>query len=95
MNVNAMHRREVTTVNPQEKTIMAFDDQGREYIIDMFVSVRDLSDLQHAGATHHGLPSFTTREGHAVTYLGGGEFSIVVSEGGDAVTVRTDDPEFV
>ncbi|HSP58601.1 MAG TPA: hypothetical protein VLO12_09895 [Halomonas sp.] len=82
-------------MKPQEKTIMAFDDQGREYIIDMFVSVRDLSDLQHAGATHQGLPSFTTREGHAVTYLGGGEFSILVSEGDDAVTVRTDDPEFV
>lgn len=78
-----------------ERTIMAFDDQGREYIIDVFVSVRDISDLQHTGATHHGLPAFRTREGHEVTYLGGGEFSVMVPGDEVGVTVRTDDPEFV
>ncbi|TFH88603.1 hypothetical protein EQG41_01850 [Billgrantia azerbaijanica] len=76
-----------------EKTLMAFDDQGREYIIDMFVSVRDLSELQHVGAIH-GQPAFRTREGHTVTYLGGGEFSIQVPDE-EAITVRTDDPGFV
>lgn len=77
-----------------EKTIMAFDDQGREYIIDVFVSVRDLSDLPRAGASR-GLPAFRTREGHTVTYLGGGEFSVQVPGNDEAITVRCDDPEFV
>ncbi|MFY0990131.1 hypothetical protein [Halomonas sp. C05BenzN] len=77
-----------------ERTIMAFDGQGREYIIDVFVSVRDISDLQHAGATHHELPAFRTREGHEVTYLGGGEFSVMVPGDEAGVIVRTDDSEF-
>lgn len=78
-----------------EKTLMAFDDQGREYIIDIFTSVRDISDLQHAGATHDAMPTFHTREGHAVTHLGGGEFSVRVPGEEADIIVRTDDPEFV
>jgi hypothetical protein len=85
----------VSEVHQHEKTIMAFDELGREYIIDMFVSVRDISDLQHAGATRPGLPSFRTREGHTVTHLGGGEFSVQVPGEEGGVTVSTDDPEFV
>ncbi|MDI5920380.1 hypothetical protein QLQ86_06230 [Halomonas sp. LR5S13] len=78
-----------------ERTILAFDQAGNEYFIDMFVSVRDLSDLQHAGATRSGLPSFRTREGHSVTHLGGGEFAVMVPGEEEAITVRTEDPEFV
>ena len=82
-------------MSAHERTILAFDEAGNEYFIDMFVSVRDLSDLQHAGATRSGLPSFRTREGHAVTHLGGGEFAVRVPGEEEATTVRTDDPEFV
>ncbi|MFO7648805.1 hypothetical protein [Halomonas campaniensis] len=78
-----------------ERTLIALDDLGREYIIDMFVSVRDISDLAHAGAVGGGEPSFRTREGHAVTHLGGGEFSVRLPGEEQGVTVRTDDPEFV
>ncbi|MEQ6917581.1 hypothetical protein [Halomonas aquatica] len=82
-------------VSEHEKTILAFDEAGNEYFIDMFLSVRDLSDLQHAGTTRGGLPSFRTREGHSVRHLGGGEFAVMVPGEGEATTVRTDDPEFV
>ncbi|MCG6659510.1 hypothetical protein HOP52_17290 [Halomonas campisalis] len=78
-----------------EKTIMAFDELGREYIIDMFVSPRDISELQHAGPAGEEPASFKTREGHRVTHLGGGEFSVLVPGADDAVIVRTDDSEFV
>jgi hypothetical protein len=82
-------------VSEQERTILAFDEAGNEYFIDVFVSIRDLSDLQHAGATRSGLASFRTREGHAVTHLGGGEFAVMVPGEAQAITVRTDDNEFV
>ncbi|TDO13941.1 MULTISPECIES: hypothetical protein [Halomonas] len=78
-----------------EKTILAFDQAGNEYFIDVFVSVRDLSDLQHAGPIQSGLPAFRTREGHSVTHLGGGEFAVTVPGEEEPITVRTDDPEFV
>jgi len=77
-----------------EKTILAFDSAGNEFFIDMYASVRDLSELQHAGPTSGGLPAFRTREGHAVTHLGGGEFAVTVPGEEAAITVRTDDPEF-
>jgi len=80
-------------VSDTEKTILAFDQAGNEYFIDMFHSSRDLSDLQHAGATHDSLPAFRTREGHSVTHLGGGEFAVMVP-GEEEVTVRTEDPGF-
>ncbi|WP_163559694.1 hypothetical protein [Halomonas sp. NO4] len=82
------------SVPRQERTIMAFDDQGREYMIDVFVSVKELSELQHAGAIHDP-PALRTREGHPVTYLGGGEFSITLPGEEGGITVRTDDSEFV
>ena len=82
-------------MSEHERTILAFDEAGNEYFIDVFVSVRDLSDLQHAGAIRSGLPSFRTREGHSVTHLGGGEFAVRVPGEEEATTVRTDDPEFV
>ncbi|MFG6160039.1 hypothetical protein ACGTNG_14650 [Halomonas sp. 1390] len=82
-------------MSDHEKTILAFDEAGNEYFIDMFVSVRDLSDLQHAGAAGSGLPSFRTREGHAVTHLGGGEFAVTVPGEEESLTVRTQDSEFV
>jgi hypothetical protein len=78
----------------QERTVMAFDEQGREYMIDVFVSVRDLSEMQHAGATRD-TPAFRTRDGHEVTYLGNGEFMVMVPGEEAGVTVRTDDSEFV
>ncbi|AMD00534.1 hypothetical protein [Halomonas chromatireducens] len=77
-----------------EKTVMAFDDQGREYMIDVFVSTRELSEMQHTGATH-GAPTFRTHDGHDVTYLGNGEFMVMVSGEEGGVTVRTDDSAFV
>ncbi|RCV88404.1 hypothetical protein DU505_14050 [Billgrantia montanilacus] len=73
---------------------MAFDDQGREYMIDMFVSTRELSEMQHAGATR-GTSVFRTHDGHDVTYLGNGEFMIMVPGEAAGVTARTDDSEFV
>lgn len=78
-----------------ERTILAFDEAGNEYFIDMFHSVRDLSALQHSGPVEGGLPAFQTREGHAVTHLGGGEFAVTVPGEEEAITVRTEDPEFV
>ena len=78
-----------------EKTVMAFDELGREYIIDMYVSARDLGELPHAGATGEEPASFRTRDGHTVTHLGGGEFAVRVPGSDDVVIVRTDDSEFV
>lgn len=78
----------------RERTVMAFDDHGREYMIDMLVSVRDLSEMQHAGATR-GTPAFRTRDGHDATYLGNGEFMIMVPGEEAGVTVRVDDSEFI
>lgn len=82
-------------VSDHERTILAFDEAGNEYFIDVFVSVRDLSDLQHAGAAGGGLPAFRTREGHAVTHLGGGEFAVTVPGEEETLTVRTQDSDFV
>ena len=52
----------------------------------------DLGELAGAGAVR-GEPTLHTREGHPVTYLGGGEFSVTLP-GEEAATFRTDDPEF-
>jgi len=78
-----------------EKTLMAFDDFGREYMIDVFVSNKELNELARDGAAQGGLPTFRTQEGHIATYLGAGEFSITVPGEAEAVTVRTSDPEYV
>ncbi|MCE8016219.1 hypothetical protein HOP62_09025 [Halomonas sp. MCCC 1A17488] len=78
----------------RERTVMAFDDQGREYMIDIFTSARELSEMQHAGATG-GASAFRTHDGHDATYLGNGEFMIMVPGEEGGVTVRTDDSEFV
>ncbi|MGQ4878923.1 hypothetical protein ACOJCM_10180 [Billgrantia sp. LNSP4103-1] len=82
------------TQTQHERTVMAFDDQGREYMIDILPSARELSEMQHEGAVS-GTPTFRTREGHDVTYLGNGEFMIMVPGEEAGVTVRTDDSEFV
>lgn len=82
-------------VSDHERTILAFDEAGNEYFIDVFVSVRDLTDLQHAGAAGGDLPAFRTREGHAVTHLGGGEFAVTVPGEEETLTVRTQDSDFV
>ncbi|QTF93693.1 hypothetical protein [Halomonas sp. BM-2019] len=81
-------------MSEHERTIMAFDDQGREVMIDIHASVRELSELAHAGAVQ-GEPVLRTREGHPVTYLGGGEFSVTLPGEESDLIVRTDDPEFV
>lgn len=77
-----------------EKTLMAFDDFGREYMIDVFTSNKELNEMAQGGAIQGGLPTFRTLEGHTATYLGGGEFSVRVPGEGEAVTVRTDDPDY-
>ncbi|QOR38028.1 hypothetical protein HNO52_05530 [Billgrantia diversa] len=77
-----------------ERTVMAFDDQGREYMIDMFANPRELSEMQHEGAVR-GTPTFRTHDGHDVSYLGNGEFMVMVPGEEGGVTVRTDDSEFV
>lgn len=77
-----------------ETTILAFDEAGNEYFIDVFVSARDLAELQHAGAAEGGLPAFRTREGHTVTHLGGGEFAVTVPGQDEAITVRAPDSDF-
>ena len=82
-------------VSEHERTILAFDEAGNEYFIDVFVSVRDLSDLQHTGASSDSLPTFRTREGHVVTHLGGGEFAVTVPGEEASLTVRTQDSDFV
>ncbi|CAM4230829.1 hypothetical protein VRRI112168_18475 [Vreelandella rituensis] len=77
-----------------ERTIMAFDDAGNEYFIDIFSSVKNINNLHHEGAVQNGLSSYKTREGHAVTHLGGGDFSVWVKGEEDAVHVKTTDSEF-
>ena len=54
--------------------------------------MKELGELAGAGAVR-GEPTLHTREGHPVTYLGGGEFSVTLP-GEEAATFRTDDPEF-
>ncbi|KAA0010030.1 hypothetical protein F0A17_19295 [Billgrantia pellis] len=76
-----------------ERTVMAFDEQGREYMIDMFVNPRELSEVQHEGAVQ-GTSALRTHDGHDVTYLGNGEFMVMVPGEEGGVTVRTDDSEF-
>ncbi|MGM0914980.1 MAG: hypothetical protein ACQEXC_08845 [Pseudomonadota bacterium] len=80
-------------MSEHERTIMAFDDQGREVMIDIQVSVKELGELTHAGPVS-GDTTLRTREGHPVSYLGGGEFSITLP-GEEEATFRTDDPDFV
>ena len=80
-------------MSQHERTIMALDDQGREVMIDIHSSVKELGELAGAGAVR-GEPTLHTREGHPVTYLGGGEFSVTLP-GEEAATFRTDDPEFI
>lgn len=77
-----------------ERTIMAFDEAGNEYFIDIYSSVNSINKLQHEGPVKNGLASFKTREGHAVTHLGGGDFSIQVPGEEDAVRLKTTDSEF-
>ena len=79
-------------MSEHEHTVMAFDDQGREVMIDIQVSVRELGELTHAGPVS-GDPTLRTREGHPVSYLGGGEFSVTLP-GEEAAIFRTDDPDF-
>ncbi|MCA1770422.1 MAG: hypothetical protein LC652_10945 [Halomonas sp.] len=64
-------------MSEHERTIMAFDDQGRELMIDILVSVKELHELTPSGPVS-GEPALRTREGHPVTYLGGGEFSVTL-----------------
>ena len=79
-------------MSEHERTIMAFDDQGREVMIDIHSSVKELSELAQAGAVR-GEPMMRTREGHPVTYLGGGEFSVTLPGDTDLI-VRADDSDF-
>ncbi|WP_282039300.1 hypothetical protein [Halomonas alimentaria] len=79
-------------MSEHERTIMAFDDQGREVMIDIQVSVKELGELTHAGPVS-GRPALRTREGHPVSYLGGGEFSVTLP-GEEESIFRTDDPDF-
>jgi len=75
-------------MSEHERTIMAFDDQGREVMIDIQLSVKELGELTHAGPVSGG-PALRTREGHTVSYLGGGEFSVTLP-GEEATLFRTD-----
>ncbi len=79
-------------MSEHERTIMAFDDQGREVMIDIQLSVKELGELTHAGPVSGG-PALRTREGHPVSYLGGGEFSVTLP-GEEESIFRTDDPDF-
>jgi hypothetical protein len=71
---------------------MAFDDLGQEYMIDMVDSPGEIGDLAQTGATERGFPTFRTREGHAVDYLGDGKFAVTVPGRDEPVTVRRIDP---
>ncbi|MFC4974407.1 hypothetical protein ACFPTY_07990 [Halomonas beimenensis] len=82
-------------VRQYEKTHIAFDDQGNEYVIDQYHDIKDIDSLQHGGAISRGLPTFKTRDGHEVEQLGPGEFSVRVPGEEDGVTVWTHDPEHV
>lgn len=75
-----------------ERTIMAFDDLGQEYMIDMVDSPGEISDLMQTGAMDSGFPALRTREGHAVDYLGDGTFAVMVPGRDEPVTVRRVDP---
>ena len=79
-------------MSEHERTIMAFDDQGREVMIDIHSSVKELGELAHTGPVS-GEPALRTREGHPVTYLGGGEFSVTLPGDADLI-VRADDSDF-
>ncbi|MGE4533611.1 hypothetical protein [Halomonas sp.] len=76
-------------MSEHEHTVMAFDDQGREVMIDILVSVKELGELARSGPVS-GEPALRTREGHPVSYLGGGEFSVTLP-GEEATLFRTDD----
>ncbi len=80
-------------MSEHERTIMALDNQGREVMIDILVSVKELGELTRAGPVS-GEPMMRTREGHPVTYLGGGEFSVTLPGDEAGLIVRTDDPDF-
>lgn len=80
-------------MSEHERTIMAFDDQGRELMIDILISVKELHELTPSGPVS-GEPALRTREGHPVTYLGGGEFSVTLPGDETDLIVRTDDPDF-
>lgn len=80
-------------MSEHERTIMAFDDQGREVMIDILVSVKELGEFTRAGPVS-GEPVLRTREGHPVTYLGAGEFSVTLPGEESDLIVRTSDPDF-
>lgn len=88
-------RDEVMPVRHYEKTHIAFDGRGNEYVIDQYSDIKDIDGLQHGGAISRGLLTFKTRDGHEVQYLGPGEFSVLVPGEEDGVRVWTHDPEHV
>lgn len=73
---------------------MAFDRFGREYMIDVFTHAGEINRAHEAGTGRSGLSSYRTQAGHTVTYLGGGEFSVLVPGEEEPVTLNTDDPDF-
>lgn len=78
-----------------ERTHIGFDERGNEYIIDEYRDIPDLDGLQHGGAISRGLTLFKTREGHEVSYLAPGEFSVRIPGEESGVSVWTHDPEHV
>ncbi|MFP4138375.1 MAG: hypothetical protein ACLFSR_08440 [Halomonas sp.] len=75
-------------MSEHEHTVMAFDDRGREVMIDILVSVKELGELVRAGPVS-GETALRTREGHPVRYLGGGEFAVTLP-GEEATVFRTE-----
>ncbi|MDR5865683.1 hypothetical protein [Halomonas koreensis] len=72
-----------------ERTHIAFDEQGNEYVIDEF------HDGAGPEAPHPGQPRFRTRDGHEVECLSPGAFAVRIPGEEKGIPVWTHDATHV
>lgn len=70
-------------------SFIAIDDDGDEYIIELFTQINDKGTFDDPYATSEGLKILKTRDGASVNYLSKGKYEIVQT----GVVVQSSDPD--
>ena len=70
-------------------SFVAYGDDGEEYVVEIYVDVRNVGSFDDPHATRDGLKSLRTEHGYAVKYKVKGEYEIVHS----GVRLRSDSPD--
>lgn len=68
---------------------IATDDDGNEYVVNIFTNINDAGTFDNPNATSEGLKRLITNEGDDVNYLEKGKYKIVQSN----IIIRSNEPD--